>query len=133
MNIAYIIDILYKPVINNLTVQDILSLLYVNKDIFKLLITRGFVRKIIYSYYHKYCDFIQNFQKHQNSIETIVLDSIIDPFLWIPLHKKKLILYDCHFLNNNAKFFNIFSFYLCFTTASRNNFQIFWRLGNYFF
>ena len=97
----YIIDILYNPFIQFLTLRDIYNLLSVNSDLYNLFDNRGFLKNITYHYNNKYCEFIEKFEKHKDFIESIKLDNIENPLLWLPSVKKNLILHECHFKNSN--------------------------------
>jgi len=101
MNIEYILEILYKPFRDFFTVNDVLSLISVNTDLCDLFNSNGFAKNITYSYFDRYKDFIERLNNHKDFVKMLKLDNIKNPFIWLPLVQKQLIMHECHFLNIN--------------------------------
>ena len=101
MFIEYILEILYIPFRDFFTVNDVLSLISVNTDLYNLFNSRGYAKNITYSYFDNYNDFIERLNNHKAFVKTLKLDNIKNPFIWLPLVQKQLILHECHFLNTN--------------------------------
>lgn len=55
----------------------------------------GFIKNIKLDYSTNTTEFHNNFYKHKNTIEKVIMDRIDDPFLWLPQFVKHIILESC--------------------------------------
>ena len=101
MNIEYIIDILYGPFRDFLTICDVLSLISVNSDLYNLFTNRGFAKNITYSCFNNFNEFVEKLNVHKDFLKRIKLYNIKNPLIWLPIIKQELVLHECHFLNAN--------------------------------
>ena len=89
------IGLIYIEILNNLSLNNILNLKHVSKETNEIIMNYGFLKSVKIDFRTNLYKFIDMFNKHYYTIETITIDRIKDPHLWMPNMVKNLKINFC--------------------------------------
>ena len=96
------IGLIYIEILNNLSLNNILNLKHVSKETNEIITNYGFLKSVKIDFRTNLYKFIDMFNKHYYTIETITIDRIKDPHLWMPNMVKNLKIHWIKLLSNVA-------------------------------